>query len=293
MTESSSTSTEKKLQAFPNVWQALVLLGLLIVLQLGISVVLSVYQAVQSASTGGLTTLLAIVNVSTFGAVIIVGTAWSRISPRKLFYVRGFPLMQVVPITVMMLGLIVVLSEIDNVLQRFWPVPPWFVEMLRELGLGEGFALSTFIVLAVVAPLTEEPIFRGMLLHGFVRNYGKWWAVFLTAFLFGAIHMNPWQFVGAFLLGLVFGWWTLQTRSILPALIGHALNNGMVVISADVLKVEIQGFNAIEEGVHTHQPWWFTLTGVVLTLVGGSILYRMWSRTDATSGEVAPSSELD
>ena len=169
------------------------------------------------------------------------------------------------PMLVMALGLIIVISELGNVLQRFLPVPDWFMEMLTELGLGQGFALGTFIVLVVVAPLTEEPIFRGILLHGFARNYGTKWAVFGTAFLFGAIHMNPWQFLGAFFLGLAFAWWTLQTKSLLPALIGHALNNGMVVVMADVLKVEIQGFSAWEEGVHAHQPWWFTLAGVGAT----------------------------
>ena len=149
--------------------------------------------------------------------------------------------------------------------------------MLAELGLGEGFAIGTFIVLVIVAPLTEEPLFRGILLRGFTRNYGTWLGVLGTAFLFGAIHLNPWQFVGAFLLGIVFAWWTLKTRSILPALLGHALNNGMVIVTADVLNVEIQGFNAWEEGMHVHQPWWFTLAGVVLFLVGTGALYRAWA----------------
>ena len=75
----------------------------------------------------------------------------------------------------------------------------------------------------------------------------------------------------------------MRTGSILPALLGHALNNGMVVIAADVLQAEIQGFNAWEEGVQAHQPWWFTLTGVALLLVGAAILHRMWSRVPSPS----------
>ena len=275
---SAHQTTGAKTRAFPTVWQALILLGLLVLLQIGASLILGAYMAVQSIQMEELTTVLAIVNVTTFGAVVIVGSAWSRVSARQLFYLRGFPPGQVLPMLVMMLGLIVVVSELDNILQRFLPIPDWFIEMLSELGLGEGFALGTFIVLVVVAPLTEEPIFRGIMLHGFVRNYGTKWSVFGTAFLFGAIHMNPWQFLGAFILGLFFAWWTLRTKSILPALLGHALNNGMVVFTADVLNVEIQGFNTLEEGVHANQPWWFTLTGVVLLLVGASILHKMWSR---------------
>ena len=278
MTESTAENNQPKTRAFPTVWQAIVLLALLVILQLGATVVVSAYQAIQSIPNQELTTLLTIVSISTFGATAIVAVAWSRISAREILYLRGFSPALLLPMLVMALGLIIVISELGNVLQRFLPVPDWFMEMLTELGLGQGFALGTFIVLVVVAPLTEEPIFRGILLHGFARNYGTKWAVFGTAFLFGAIHMNPWQFLGAFFLGLAFAWWTLQTRSLLPALIGHALNNGMVVVMADVLKVEIQGFSAWEEGVHAHQPWWFTLAGVVLLVVGGGILSRMWSR---------------
>ncbi len=263
-------------RTFPTVWQALLLLVLLVVLQLGATVVVGLYQALQSIPIDELTTLLAIVSVSTFGAVIIVGVAWSRAPIREVLYLRGFSPILAVPMLVMMLGLIVVVSEIDNVLQRFLPIPDWFLEMLAELGLGEGFAVGTFIVLVIVAPLTEEPLFRGILLRGFTRNYGTWIGVLGTAFLFGAIHLNPWQFVGAFFLGIVFGWWTLKTGSILPALLGHALNNGMVIVTADLLSIEIQGFNAWEEGVQVHQPWWFTLAGVVLFLVGTGVLYRIW-----------------
>ena len=274
--EPTPETNQPKTRAFPNVWQALALLGLLLILQLGVTVVVGFYLSLQSIPMQELSTVLAMVNLSTFGAVVILGTAWSRVSARQLFYLRGFSPALILPMFVMMLGLIIVVSELDNVLQRFLPIPDWLIEMLGELGLGEGFALGTFIVLVVVAPITEEPLFRGILLHGFTRNYGAWWAVIVTAFLFGAIHMNPWQFVGAFFLGLAFGWWTLETRSILPAILGHAMNNGMVVITVDVLSVEIQGFNAWEEGVQTHQPWWFTLAGVVLLVVGAGILYKVW-----------------
>lgn len=274
--EPTPETNQPKTRAFPNVWQALALLGLLLILQLGVTVVVGFYLSLQSIPMQELSTVLAMVNLSTFGAVVILGTAWSRVSARQLFYLRGFSPALILPMFVMMLGLIIVVSELDNVLQRFLPIPDWLIEMLGELGLGEGFALGTFIVLVVVAPITEEPLFRGILLHGFTRNYGAWWAVIVTAFIFGAIHMNPWQFVGAFFLGLAFGWWTLETRSILPAILGHAMNNGMVVITVDVLSVEIQGFNAWEEGVQTHQPWWFTLAGVVLLVVGAGILYKVW-----------------
>lgn len=279
MTDEPAKKSPDRTRSFPTVWQALLLLVLLVFLQMGATVVVGLYQALQSIPDQELTTLLTIVNVSTFGAVVILGAAWARAPLREVLYLRGFSPVLILPMLVMMLGLIVVVSELDNVLQRFLPVPDWFMEVLAELGLGEGFALGTFILLVVIAPLTEEPLFRGVMLRGFARNYGNLWAVLGTALLFGAIHLNPWQFLGASILGLAFGWWTVRTRSIIPAVLGHALNNGMVVVAADVLNVEIQGFNAWEEGAQAHQPWWFTLAGVMLLVVGAGTLHRMWSRS--------------
>ncbi len=31
-------------------------------------------------------------------------------------------------------------------------------------------------------------------------------AILFSAFIFGIVHLNPWQFIGAFLLGIVLEW---------------------------------------------------------------------------------------
>ncbi|MDE2840462.1 MAG: hypothetical protein OXM03_07515, partial [Chloroflexota bacterium] len=71
MTELIPEDSRGKSRSFPTVWQALLLLGLLFILQLGATVIVGVYQAVQSIPVQELATTLAIVNVATFGAVAI------------------------------------------------------------------------------------------------------------------------------------------------------------------------------------------------------------------------------
>ena len=94
-----------------------------------------------------------------------------------------------------------------------------------------GIFLSV-INFSLVPALTEELIFRGIVLN-FVRPYGKAFAIFSSAFLFGLVHGNLEQFVFAFITGMFFSYVTLLTESILPSVIIHFLNNLM----ADMLNI--------------------------------------------------------
>lgn len=94
-----------------------------------------------------------------------------------------------------------------------------------------GIFLSV-INFSLVPALTEELIFRGIILNS-VRPYGKVFAIFSSAFLFGLVHGNLEQFVFAFITGMFFSYVTLLTKSILPSIIIHFLNNFM----ADMLNI--------------------------------------------------------
>ncbi|WP_176908081.1 CPBP family intramembrane glutamic endopeptidase [Hymenobacter lapidiphilus] len=77
----------------------------------------------------------------------------------------------------------------------------------------------------IVIPVLEEVLFRGVLLQGLLRNKKPWVAIGQQALLFGLIHFNPAQSVGAFLIGLLLGWLCYRTGSLLPGIGIHALNN--------------------------------------------------------------------
>lgn len=88
----------------------------------------------------------------------------------------------------------------------------------------------SLIATAIVPAICEEFAMRccgGQLL----RKYGKPFAVFAVSIVFGLLHGNVIQFVFAFLVGLVLGFVTVKTDNILPALLIHAMNNGMSVVS--------------------------------------------------------------
>ncbi|HIK44017.1 MAG TPA: CPBP family intramembrane metalloprotease, partial [Leptolyngbyaceae cyanobacterium M65_K2018_010] len=76
----------------------------------------------------------------------------------------------------------------------------------------------------VVAPVTEEFIFRGILLHRWGVKWGIRPAILMTSILFGLLHSN---LVGLFVFGVVMALLYLSTRSLLVPMVAHAMNNAI------------------------------------------------------------------
>ena len=97
-------------------------------------------------------------------------------------------------------------------------------KVFTELSQHIGVAL---LLGAVVAPVLEELLFRGVVLGGLLRNQRPWVAIGQSALLFGLIHFNPAQSVSAAGLGLLLGWLYYRTRSLGLCIVLHAINNGI------------------------------------------------------------------
>jgi membrane protease YdiL (CAAX protease family) len=84
-----------------------------------------------------------------------------------------------------------------------------------------GLLIGMFIKAGIIAPITEELVFRGLLLSETRRlmmrfSYGDLWSLIVTSLLFGLVHM-PTQGIGggfiAFLLGLGLGTIYIKSRN--------------------------------------------------------------------------------
>lgn len=89
--------------------------------------------------------------------------------------------------------------------------------------------ISTIIATAIVPAVIEEYAMRCCTM-GALKKYGKGFAVFSVSIVFGLLHLNVIQFVFAFLVGLILGYVTIKTNSILPAIFIHGFNNGLSVV---------------------------------------------------------------
>ena len=111
---------------------------------------------------------------------------------------------------------------------RFQSVLP-FAEPEIELPTGVfGFALG-IISVALAPALIEEFLFRSVIM-GSLLKFGKGFAIFTSAFLFGLVHGNLIQIPFAFLVGIVIGAMVVETNSIWTGVIIHFINNLISVL---------------------------------------------------------------
>lgn len=101
-----------------------------------------------------------------------------------------------------------------------------------DLGTVNGLwgNIIYFLSIAVVPPIIEEFAFRGAILGSIREKHGDALAIIISAVLFGFMHGNFIQTPVTFLTGLVLGYLTVKTNSIIPAIILHFVNNGWAVI---------------------------------------------------------------
>ena len=85
----------------------------------------------------------------------------------------------------------------------------------------------TILATVVLAPITEEVIFRGLIFSRLERAMRGWLAAVLSALAFGLCHGQPAWMAYAFVLGLVFAFLRLRTGSILPSMLAHFIFNGI------------------------------------------------------------------
>lgn len=95
---------------------------------------------------------------------------------------------------------------------------------------GWGPSLVLFLVVAGLAPLFEELLFRGFLLPVLARGGRTTLALVLSALLFGAIHLQPAGLPTLATLGFVLGLALRHTGSLWPPILVHACWNGTIFL---------------------------------------------------------------
>lgn len=99
-------------------------------------------------------------------------------------------------------------------------------ETLRSMPLAH-----VLLILALIPAVCEELLFRGFLLKGIGPAVGKWWAILLSAAIFGVFHFFVFRFTVTAGLGIVLAYLCWQSRSIVPAMLAHVLHNGLGAIA--------------------------------------------------------------
>lgn len=130
-----------------------------------------------------------------------------------------------------------------------------------------------WLLVAVLPAACEEVFFRGWLLAAFAgERPGRKRAiaaVLLQAAAFAAFHLLPERMPQTFVLGIVLGWMTLTTGSLLPAMAAHLAHNSVPLVLVN-LAAEGQGKRLVAGDASSLASW--LVPAAVVALIAGLAL---------------------
>ena len=157
----------------------------------------------------------------------------------------------------------------------------------QAFDFGATPAPARWLLIVLLAPLTEEVLFRGVLFHRCARRWGVRRGALATAALFGILHLNP---VGIFAFGLLLQVLYLRTRSLWVTAFAHALNNG-IPLAMNALAGGGGASSPGERAALAHSLGPTALLAAFFTLALLLYLVRAWPRADAPAPWAAPGAE--
>ena len=163
-------------------------------------------------------------------------------------------------------GLQYFIGVIDNILKAIgFPLEGGTAESLTNPQSFGIFALSV-VVTCLIPAITEELLFRGIILNGLRTRFNDVQVIFMSAFMFALMHQNLQQLVYPFLLGSIMAWLVLRTGSLVSSMLVHFINNFLVILFAYLKNVT--GFS-----LALPNTWWFYLIAILLLGVTVAIVY--------------------
>ena len=151
--------------------------------------------------------------------------------------------------------------------------------------------IINLLLMALLPAVAEELTFRGVLMNLF-RVKGKrlkvkgegvpHLAIWCSAILFSAIHMQFYGFVPRMLMGALFGYMLVWTSNLWVPILMHFTNNAMAVLLYFVAfraNWDIEQLDAIG----TNDTLWLGVVSIVVTIVGIYAFRRSTTMSNASS----------
>ena len=142
--------------------------------------------------------------------------------------------------------------------------------------------LSNLFIIALLAAIGEEFFFRGILqklFYDWTKNIHV--AVFLSAILFGAFHLQFYGFIPRVLLGALFGYLLYWSGSLWLPIMAHFTNNALAVIMDFLERKKQINFDADKIGTEDN-----AVLLVLLSLIIVGALIFLFYRTEKTKPEI-------
>lgn len=165
--------------------------------------------------------------------------------------------------------------------------PDWYESFLESLSEQEA-RVSIFptinkiwqtINYVAIAPVTEEFIFRGVLLHRLATKWNLPVAIWSSSIIFGLLHPNP---IGISVVGIAWALLYLKTRTLIVPIIAHSMNNTLVVLGEFLGELTDNQDAALQSVSNPDGQEW--IAGLILIVISlpfiWRFIYRRFPRKD-------------
>jgi membrane protease YdiL (CAAX protease family) len=126
--------------------------------------------------------------------------------------------------------------------------------------------------LALAPAVCEELLFRGAILGLLKQRLPAIIAVLISALMFAALHGSPWRFLPQFVVGIALAVLTLRSGSVLPAILLHAIYNGLLW-ALDAHNATVREVGWLQTLIDT--PWLAATCGGICVAIA---FWPRWSR---------------
>ena len=182
-------------------------------------------------------------------------------------------------------------NELRPIVERLFPMSSDLKKALEHMMESVPDVPTMILLFAVIPAVCEELAFRGYILSGLERGHSARTAIVLSAILFGFMHVFVslfQQLFNATILGLILGLLAVRSRSILPGIVFHLINNSLGLLI---------GVWLASPSARTIAPWlyrdttqglyhiWLVVLGLVVTVL---LLSRLIPTGKAKLRETVP-----
>ena len=162
-----------------------------------------------------------------------------------------------------------------NLLCEQLNLPDMMAEQFKSLAHNPWGILA----MVVVAPITEELLFREAIISSLLRhNLHRWQAVLISSLAFGIVHFNPVQVVFAFFIGIILGTIFVKTGRALVTSIIHIINNGLAAIEMRLFADETDELTYSDLLGGTAVVWTCIVVGIILCVALLAIFCKHYHR---------------
>lgn len=274
------TGEETVTPRYPNLKHSIIICVIFLVFQIYISL-----AAAAFAGSKGLIIITSVVippmlilgiaahkNATTLGATLDPGRTHVR---------------TIIPLALMTISLAFIVSEVENLAIHYLIPPDLYRSYLKQFMDVFFFDRPADLVLGLasiglVGPFMEEALFRGVIFRGISSHRGVAYGVVASSVLFMVVHVNPLQFPGALILGLIYSTMISRGYHIADTFFAHSLHNSISLLFLFEV-IRLPGMNLSPGGSVSHVSIWIVGAGIVVFTAASWLIVR-WAPGNGAGG---------